>query len=299
MWIMSFDHDRFLAVFEQPLQAVCRRFAERRVDFFAGDLLFQLGSEIRNGAGRRRYTERHAVQLPLQVRQDKAHRLGGAGRGWYNGEGRSSCTAQVRMRAVHERLVRRVGMHRGDKAALHAEPVIEDLDHRSEAVRGATGIGQEFFRTGQGVVVDPDHDGGVYRALGGRRDDHFRSAGFNVLAGLLRRAENPGGFHNDIRSEVTPGELGGIPLRENRVCLSVHDKGVSIDMHIAWKTAMHRVVLQQVCERVGTGQVIDTDNMNVFKTTFEDRTKYEPSDASKTVDSKIDGHKVCVRFADC
>ncbi len=55
---------------------------------------------------------------------------------------------------------------------------------------------------------------------------------------------------------------------------------------------MHGIVLEQVRERVGVGEVIDGDDVEVAELPLKYRPENEPADASKSVDRELDGHGI-------
>src|SRR5690606_10574978 len=104
--------------------------------------------EVGDGAVGDGHAERHAVEATLHALHHEAGGTGGTGGGGHDVDGRRPGPAQVLVRAVDQLLVTGVGVHRGHEPPLHAERVVEDLDHRDEAVRGARCVRHDVVRVG-------------------------------------------------------------------------------------------------------------------------------------------------------
>ncbi len=177
--------------------------------------VFEHAHEVGDRTRRHRHPQRGAVQLALHRLQHQARGAGRAGRGRHDVDGRGTGPAGVLVRAVDEALIAGVGVDGVHQTLLDAEGVVEDLDQRNEAVRGARGVGDHDVLVGvEGVVVDADHEGGVC-AGGGGRDDDPRRAAVEVGRGLVAVGEDAGGLDHHVDAEVAPGDLLGVSVRHD------------------------------------------------------------------------------------
>jgi len=197
--------------------------------------------------------------------------------------------AQVLVRAVLQVLVGGVGVDGGHQAALDAERVVEHLGQRGQAVGGAGGVADDRLRAVVQVVVDAHHDRQV--VAGGRRgdDDLLGPAGVDVLARVVGLGEEAGGLDDDVDAQVTPGEVA-------RVALGQHLEGGATDLDpvadggdLLGELAQDAVVLQQVRERLGSGQVVDRHDLDVRATGGGRPIEVAP-DPAETVDAHSYGH---------
>ena len=201
--------------------------------------------------------------LPFMRLEHEARGPGRAGRGRDDVDGGGAGPAQVAVGAVDQLLVARVGVHGRHQALLHAEGVVEHLDHRHEAVRGARGVGHDLVRGRvEGVVVDADHERGVGAGRGA--DTITRRAPLEVGGRLVPVGEDAGGLDDDVDAEIAPRELLRVALGEDL-------DGVAVDVDAARPTAltslgscpMDGVVLQEVGDGVDRAEVVDGDDVDV------------------------------------
>ena len=171
--------DCVLGVVEDALHRALGGGLEGGVDLLDRDLALDDGREVGQRAVRSRNAEREAVQLAGQLGEDEADRLGGAGRRRDDRERGGAGAAEVAVRSVRDPLVGRVGVDGRHHALLDAERVVEDLDHRGEAVGGG-GRGdlyvhvrvkahKKFTREGD-IILSEEHIDMVQAALGTKID---------------------------------------------------------------------------------------------------------------------------------
>src|ERR1041384_5529203 len=134
-----------LVVFEDVLHGARGGLLERRVDGIPGGRLIRLDDEIDERDVGRGHADGDAVELSLELRYHEPDRLRGAGRRGDHVDCGRARAAQVGMGKVEELLVVRIGMDGGHQALLDPEILQEDLRNRSEAVRGAGGVGDDVM----------------------------------------------------------------------------------------------------------------------------------------------------------
>ena len=138
------------------------------------------------------------------------------------------------------------------------------------------------------VEVDPERDRHV-RVLRGGGDDHPFGTGFEVLGGTVAVGEEPGRLDHDAHTELTPRQLCRIALGEHLERLAVEVDLVADRLDVAGKRPKHRVVLEQVGERVGVGDVVDGHEVDI-ELPLPGRPEEVPADATEAVDADLDGH---------
>jgi hypothetical protein len=90
---------------------------------------------------------------------------------------------------VYQLLVAGVGMDGGHQASLHPDGVVEDLDHRHEAVDGSGRVRHDLVDVGiEGVIVHARDEGGI-RTLARCRHDDERRTGIHLRSGTDTVAE--------------------------------------------------------------------------------------------------------------
>jgi hypothetical protein len=283
--------DGVLGVLEDAVEAVRGRLAEGGVDLLHRGLPLQHRREVRDGAVRDGNAEGEPVELALEVGEDEADGLRGARRRRDDVDGAGAGPPEVLVRSVLEALVRGVGVDRCHEPALDAERVVEHLHHRGEAVRRAGGVRDDLLVTGEGVVVDAEHDGRVHVPLGRGGDDHLLRAAGEVLRGLVPRGEPAGGLYDHLGAEVAPREGGGVALGEHAETLAINDQVAVLDADLAREDPVHGVVLEQVRQGLGVGEVVDADDVvAVVEPALEDGAEDEPADPAEPVDADLDGH---------
>src|SRR5579862_2626459 len=203
-------HHRVLHHVQDALHAAAGGALHGLVDVLFGDLLFQVDDEVDDRDGGRRHAVGNAVELATHLGDNQGDRLGGAGSGRHDVEGRGAGIAQVLAGQVERALGIGVGVNGAHEAVLDAEVVQQHLDHGRQAVGGAGGVGDNVVLGGIVFVVVDAEDYGDVLVLGGRGDDDFLSAGFEVLGGVGASGAEARGFDDELDTELVPTQLGPI-----------------------------------------------------------------------------------------
>ena len=104
---------------------------------------------------------------------------------------------------------------------------------------------------------------------------------------LVSIGEESRGLHHDVDIELAPGQVAGVALGVDRDGLPVHDDGALTSFNRDRESASHGVILEQVRERLGVGQVIDGDDGDVVRAS-KSSSKKASSDSTKAVDGNVD-----------
>ena len=268
------------------------------VDGFLGHVLaLNDGNQDGGGTGAYGHTLGRADQLAVQLGDNQADGLGSAG-GVGNDVLRASAgTAQIAlaMGAVQDHLIAGVRMHGGHDAALDGIYVVQSLGHGSQAVGGAGSGGDDVIFLGQGVLVNREHDGGQIVA-GRSRDNNLLGAGGDVRHGLFLLGVEAGALQHHVYIQLAPGAVGSVLFGVDLDLGAVHDDGilsggysVLVLADLAAVGTLSGVVLEQMGQHRGAGQVVDGDNLVALSA--EHLAESKTTNAAKTVDSNFNHGK--------
>ena len=174
-------------------------------------------------------------------------------------------------------------------------------------VGGAGGGGDDGVAGLQHVVVDVVNDGGQIVA-GRRGDNDLLGAGVDVSLGLGLGGVEAGALEHDVNVQGFPGQVGRLGLGVDGDFLAVHGDGagnlhglavffehglfgfdgVLVFADHAAVTLLSGVILEQMSQHRGAGQVVDGNDL--IPGSVEHLTESETADASKTVDSNFYSH---------
>ncbi len=262
--------------------------AHRAVDVVDGDRLLDQGHQVDARDVRRRHAHRDAVELALEGGQHLADGRGGAGRRRDDRHRGGAGAAHVLVRQVEQVLVVGVGVHGGHPAALEAERVVQHLDHGGEAVGRARRVRDDVVRGRVVLLVVHAHDERDVGLLGGGGDDDLLRAGGQVLGGAVAVGELARALEDHVDAQVLPGQGAGILAGEHLELVAVDRDAVGAAGDRGAQVAEHRVVLQQVRQRLGVGEVVDTHEIDVA--VGQGRAHDVAPDSTEPVDAYSDGH---------
>jgi hypothetical protein len=179
---------------------------------------------------------------------------------------------------------------RRHQAALDADRLVQHLGHRREAVRGARRVGDDVVLVGVVGVVEVHAERHRHVRLSGRRgDDHLLRAGFEVLGGVVALGEEAGRLDDDVGADVGPRERRRVALGEHADLAAVDRERAVADLDGPRERPVHRVVLQEVAERLGVRDVVDRDDLDV-RVRLVRGAEDVAADASEAVDPDAYGH---------
>jgi hypothetical protein len=139
-----------------------------------------------------------------------------------------------------------------------------------------------------GVVVDAQDQRHVL-VLGRRRDQHLLDRAAQVGLGLLGVGEEAGGLDDHVDVVGAPVDVGRVLLGEHLDLVAVDAQPVARGLDRARVAAQGRVVLGQLGQRLGVGQVVDRHELDVGAGRLGG-TEHVAADAAETVDTDAYGH---------
>src|SRR5438552_7204309 len=281
--------DEFLfSVTEDALHGAAGGGFQSGVDGFFCRRLVDENSEVHNADVGSGHAHGIAVELALQFGNDEVKSFGGAGGAGNHVDGGGTRAAEILVREVEEFLVIGVRVDGGHGAAVDAESFLENFGDGGEAIGGAGSVGNDVVRRRiVGLVVHAEDESGV-GAIGRGGDDHFFHGSAEMLFGVNAFGEEAGGFDDDIGSDRSPIDFGGILGLENLEALAFDGNGVIGMRHVVGKISEDGIVLQKVRERVRVGDVVDGDELNV---SIVERGAHDvATNAAEAVDANLNGH---------
>ena len=123
---------------------------------------------------------------------------------------------------------------------------------------------------------------------GGGGDDDLLDGRAEVRLGLGRVGEEASGFNHDLRADFGPVELGGIALGIDLDLLAIDGDKVVAGDDFVLQIAQNRVVLEQVCQRCGAGQIVYGDKFDVR--VAKGGAKNVAANAAEAVDANLHCH---------
>ena len=274
------------------------------VDALLGHVLaLDNGNQDGGGAGGNRHALGRADQLAVQLGDDQADGLGSAGGVGHDvlRAGTSAAQVALALRAVQDHLVAGVSMNGGHDAGNDRIGLVQGVGHRGQAVGGAGSGGDDLILGGQGLLVDAVDDG-LQVIAGGGGDDDLLGASLDVSHALGLAGVEAGALQHDVDAQLAPravlGVLDGVDGDLLAVDLDVvltGGNGVLVLADLAQERTLRGVVLQQVRQHSGAGQVVDGDDFVAVR--LEHLTESQTADTAKTIDSNFYSHsKILPRF---
>jgi hypothetical protein len=245
-------HQGAFLVAEDARERPVRGGAQDAVDLLDGGSAFDLEDAVRKRGVQQRHAHGEPVQASFELGEDQADRSRRAGRRRDQRDGRGTRAAQVLVWRIHDRL--RVGhvVQRRDRAVADADPLVDRLDDRREAVRGARRGRHDVVHVRViALVVHPQHD--VQRAgvLDRRRHDHLRGAPREEGRERLGCPEAARALEHDVDAELAPRDASRVGASRQRDRPAVDLERAVDARDLPRPAAVHRVELEQVRARLG------------------------------------------------
>ena len=111
-----------------------------------------------------------------------------------------------------------------------------------------------------------------------------------MLLGGGALGEPSGALQYQLDAEVLPGKFLRLLDGRHLERFAVHHEAVAFDLDRAREAPVHRVVLEQVGERLGIGDVVDGDELEVALIPEDGRAQHVAPDATEPVDAHTHGH---------
>jgi len=151
---------------------------------------------------------------------------------------------QVLVRQIQDALVVGISVDGGHQPFDDAERIVDYLGRWSQTVGGTGGIGDDVMLLGIVLLLIYAQDDGDILIFGWSADDDFLRPGLDVPGCLRGLAKHPGGFHHNAYPQLAPGQFGRVTLGKHFDFLTVDDQIAPLDLHLAGKMAIVRVVFQ-------------------------------------------------------
>ena len=116
----------------------------------------------------------------------------------------------------------------------------------------------------------------------------FFAPAVEVLGGAVAVGEDAGRLEHDVDAERLPRQLRRILQREHLELVAVDGDAIARGRDVGLEIAQDRVVLEQVRERFGVGEVVDGDDVD--RVVVHRRAHDVAADAAEPVDTDFDGH---------
>ena len=101
--------------------------------------------------------------------------------------------------------------------------------------------------------------------------------------------EEAGALQHHVDAQLAPGQLGGLGVLVDGDLLAVHGDGVLTGLHgVAVVTALGGIVLQQMSQHLGAGQIVDGHHFIALGA--EHLTESQTADAAETIDCNFNSH---------
>nr|DAI72248.1 MAG TPA: hypothetical protein [Bacteriophage sp.] len=264
-----------------------------RIDIIGSDSALNHCNQQSGGAGGSGNTLSGTNELAVQLGDNQADSLGSAGGVGNDVHSGSPGSSQITLalRTVQNHLVTSIGMDGTHDTGLNRSQIIQSLSHGSQAVGGAGSSGDDVIVLGQGLMVDIVDDRRQVITRRGR-NDNLLGAGVDVSLSLCLGGIEAGTFQNHIDSQLAPGQLSSVGLGINRDLFTINGNGAVTPVNIVTLgniIALRGIVLQQVSQHLGCGQIIDGDDF--ITVCSEHLPECETTDTTKTIDCNFYRHK--------
>ena len=220
------------------------------LDLVVAGTLLEADGKINDGDVGGGHTHGHAGELAVELGDDLADGLGGAGAAGDDVLGSGTSTTPVLGGgAVDGLLGGSVGVDGGHETLDDSELVVDDLGERGQAVGGARGVGDDIGLAVVGLLVHAhDVHGGIGR---GGRDDDLLGTTLEMGLGLVDGGEDTGGLDDVLGTRLGPGDGSGVALSVELDLLAVDDQVGALDRDGTVEDAVAGVVLEHVLLETG------------------------------------------------
>ena len=193
------------------------------------------------------------------------------------------------MDLVEHALVVGVAVDRGHEAALDPDGVVQHFRDRGEAIGRAAGVGDDQVLGGQRVLVDAEHDGLGNTGRRGR-DQHPLGACFEVRPARLVGLEEAGAFEHQLDAQLLVRQLARVALLGDDDVAAVDLDRIAVRSDRAGEAAMGRIIGEQQRVRLGIGEIVDRDELEIVILALENHPRDQPPDAPEPVDRYLRRH---------
>jgi hypothetical protein len=121
------------------------------------------------------------------------------------------------------------------------------------------------------------------------RENDLLGAGLEVLLASLAVAEDAGAFQGHVHAAVAPRQVGGVFLGRHGDGGAVDHDGAVVGLHVAGEPAVGAVILEEVGQHLGVGEVVDADNGKLVLA-FPHGPEDQAPDPPEAVDANVNRH---------
>src|ERR1700675_1465397 len=129
--------------------------------------------------------------------------------------------------------------------------------------------------------------------LGGRGNDYLLDGSAQMLLGIVRVREAPSRLDHHLGTDGLPRQLRRILFGKDLNCLAVDRNAVAASRDLMGQISENRIVLQEMSQGLGIGQVVDGYELQVG--VVERGTQNIASDAPEPVNPYFDCHVASVQ----
>ena len=113
----------------------------------------------------------------------------------------------------------------------------------------------------------------------------------DVRARLGAIGEHARGLKDDVGAGALPAELGQVFFGSDQDTVAIDYDVAAVDAYGPSEAPMHRVVLQEVRQRRGVGQVVDGDDLDALALRIAlPGSNHAATDATKAIDANANCH---------
>ena len=185
-------------------------------------------------------------------------------------------------------------MNSGHDAGNDGVGLVQGVSHGCQAVGGAGSSRDDLILSGQGLLVDGEDDGLQVVACGSR-DNDLLCASLDVSHALLLAGVEAGALQNDVNVQLAPRSILCVLNSVDLDLLAVNNDGIlgGLDSMLALadlaaERALSSIVLQQVSQHLGAGQVVDCDDLVTLS--IKHLTESQTANTTETIDSNSNSH---------
>jgi len=130
--------------------------------------------------------------------------------------------------------------------------------------------------------------------FGGRGDDDFFSACFEMLFRAVPVRESAGAFQNNVHLQISPGELFGVADGKSSDFPAVNHDCIGRRFYIRPERAVGGIIFEQMGDGFGVGKIVDGHEFHIAA--LETRPKHQTADTPESVDCNSYRHGHSLHF---
>ena len=182
----------------------------------------------------------------------------------------------------------------GHGARFDAEGVVQQLDHRDNAVGGAGSVGDDAIGLFKSLFVHAEHHGGVEIAAAWMGEEHLLGARLQMRLAVRPAAVNAGALQHHVDVKLAPRQRVDSGVMQNADSIVAHPQQIALLTHVEGEAAVAGVVLQQVRHAGRLRQFVNRHHGNFGATPgLIEGAQYVAPNAAKAIYRHPNGHLFC------